>query len=81
MNAKLMQLLAERGLVSQATAASYAKASAGGVVEMGDPLPEAELLALAEIAPEDIARAVAGWEATAPGWAKGLLDAKPTTET
>lgn len=73
-----MQLLAEQGLVSAATAASFAKASAAGVVEMGDPLPEAELLALADIAPEDIARAAADWEATAPAWAKGLLDAKPT---
>ena len=43
-------------------------------VPPGEAMDRDELMAMAEITPEDIARARADWVTTAPDWAKGLLE-------
>lgn len=53
-----------------------ALAATGGQVDLGEPLALADLLALADVTPGDVARAGADWQATTPSWAQGLLDAK-----
>ena len=49
---------------------------AAGNVPPGEPMDTDELMAMAEITPEVIAAAQAEWEATAPAWARDLLDAE-----
>lgn len=47
---------------------------------VGEPLAEEEALSGWEITAADMAQAQADWAATAPEWAAGLLDAKPTED-
>lgn len=48
----------------------------GGRVDLGEPLPLDDLLAMADVTPGDVARAAADWQESAPEDARGLLDAK-----
>ena len=55
---------------------AMAEITPAGNVPLGEPLDEEELLAMAEITPEVIDAAMADWRATAPAWAKDILDAE-----
>lgn len=48
----------------------------GGRVSLGVPLPLDDLLAIADVMPDDVARAAADWQESTPEDARGLLDAK-----
>jgi hypothetical protein len=78
--AKASQVIQTLGLFDPATVAEVARLEGmqaqGGRVDLGEPLPADDLLALAEVTPDDVARAAADWQAGAPAWAKPLLDAR-----
>lgn len=76
----IIQALTALRLFDVATIAEVERINAmqgeGGRVDLGEPLPKSELLALADVTPDDVARAAADWQEDAPAWARGLLDAK-----
>ena len=73
----LFDTLANAGLVD-ADLAAAAGLLARGAAKENTPLAMEDLLALAEITPEDVARAAADWDATSGQ--PGLLDAKPVSK-
>lgn len=76
----LARMLAIQGLldadVADAVSRLEAMQAGGGTVARGEPLSLDELMAIADVTPEDAARAGADWQISTPAWARGLLDAK-----
>jgi hypothetical protein len=76
----VIKALEAQGLVQSGLAVQMERLQpAAGPVALGDPLPLEDLLALAEISPDDVARAMADWDGTSG--LPGLLHARQVVAT